>query len=182
MTFSCAEYHWPDIKRLIRERIFLSGKNIPDDFESNYVKYVNTYAIVVQEYFQLRINIWLETVGKSVFKIKHHWLRYEFAASRGQIHAHMLAICDIDKIELLLDCENYEDKISRTEIISQWAEKCFAMTACLDSQHESLPIDDKHPSSIKYSDMKDNPLIDRIKCQKCLQMHICSNYCLKVKK
>jgi hypothetical protein len=32
-------------------------------------------------------------VGHDVFDVKHYWLRYEFAPSRGQIHAHLLAIC-----------------------------------------------------------------------------------------
>jgi hypothetical protein len=33
-------------------------------------------------------------VGHDVFDIKHYWLRYEFAPSRGQqIHSHLLAIC-----------------------------------------------------------------------------------------
>ena len=93
ITLSCAEYHWPDIKRLIKERHEIAG--LPDpDLEKSYVKLVNEYTYIVQEYFQKRVEIWLETVGKVVFKIKHYWLRFEFAASRGQIHAHMLAISD----------------------------------------------------------------------------------------
>jgi hypothetical protein len=55
---------------------------------------VDEYSIVIQEFFEKRVEIWLETVGHGVFDIKHYWLRYEFAPSRGQVHAHLLAICD----------------------------------------------------------------------------------------
>ena len=51
-------------------------------------------TIVIQEYFQERVRKWPATVGKHVFKIKHYWLRYEFAPIRGQIHCHMLAITE----------------------------------------------------------------------------------------
>ena len=93
MTLSCVEYKWPDVRRLIKERMLMAGKN-PDMFDVNVTKFVNEYSIVVQEYFQQRVKIWLKTVGKNVFKIKHHWLWYEFSPSRGQIHAHMLVISD----------------------------------------------------------------------------------------
>jgi hypothetical protein len=59
----------------------------------NLVQLLDEYSIVIQEFFQKRVEIWLETVGHAVFDIKHYWLRYEFAPSRGQIHAHLLAIC-----------------------------------------------------------------------------------------
>ncbi len=55
---------------------------------------INMYTLVIQEYFQERVKAWLDTVGKELIGIKHHWLRYEFAPSRGQIHAHMIVICD----------------------------------------------------------------------------------------
>ena len=59
----------------------------------SFVKVISDYSVVVQEYFQERTKLWLETVvGKTVFDIAHYWVRYKFAPGRGQIHAHLLAI------------------------------------------------------------------------------------------
>ena len=91
ITLSCAEYLWPDIKRLIKERLTIAGLDVPD-LETSFVQIINDYTLIVQEYFQERVKIWLSTIGAKVFHIKHYWLRYEFAPSRGQIHAHMLVI------------------------------------------------------------------------------------------
>ena len=92
ITLSCAEYHWQDIERLICDR-FISQNLEPPDFKNNRVAIINDYTLIVQEYFQQKVELWLETVGKDVFRITNHWLRYEFVPSRGQIHAHMLAVC-----------------------------------------------------------------------------------------
>ena len=91
ITLSCAEYMWPDIKRLILDRFAKAGLDVPD-LNKSFVQLVNDFTLVVQEYFQERVKIWLSTIGTKVFHIKHYWLRYEFAPSRGQIHAHILAI------------------------------------------------------------------------------------------
>src|SRR5687767_10684758 len=79
---------WPDIKQLT-----IAGLETPD-LDKSFVQIVNDYTLIVQEYFQERVKIWLSTIGSKVFHIKHYWLRFEFAPSRGQIHAHMLAIHD----------------------------------------------------------------------------------------
>ena len=113
ITLSCAEYHWQDIKRLIKERLVKADIE-HDDFENNFVKYVNEYSIVVQEYFQARVQIWLDTIGKHVFKIKHYWVRFEFAPSRGQIHAHMIVIADTQEMMKLISRAPSNEKKSRT--------------------------------------------------------------------
>ena len=35
----------------------------------SYTTAINDYAIIVQEYFQQRVQLWLETIGKDVFGI-----------------------------------------------------------------------------------------------------------------
>ena len=37
---------------------------------------LNKYAAVVQEFFQIRVDIWLETVGKETMGITHYWFRF----------------------------------------------------------------------------------------------------------
>jgi hypothetical protein len=96
MTLSCAEYFWPDLKRLLEEFI-LVAENRKVDLSLNHSelnKALNDYTLVVQEFFQLRVDKYLKTVGLHVFGIKHYWGRFEFAKSRGQIHLHLLGITD----------------------------------------------------------------------------------------
>ena len=71
ITLSCAEFHWPDIKRLIQQQHELSNETTPLT-EENYVQYVNDYTLIVQEYFQQRVKNWLDTIGNKIFKIKHY--------------------------------------------------------------------------------------------------------------
>ena len=97
ITLSCAEYMWPDIKRLIIDRFTIAGLDIYD-LDKSFVQIVNDYTLIVQEYFQERVKIWLSTIGTKIFHIKHYWLRYEFAPSRGQIHAHILAIHNFESV------------------------------------------------------------------------------------
>ena len=73
LTLSCAEYQWLDVRRLIKQRMEISGIDSVI-FDNNVVKYTNEYSIVVQEYFQERVKIWLQTVAVKVFKVKHYWL------------------------------------------------------------------------------------------------------------
>ena len=116
ITLSCAEYHWPDIKRLLQECLKIAGSNKADEVKEGYVQSINDYTLIVQEYFQQRVMAWLKTIGKIIFGIKHHWLRYEFAPGRGQIHAHMLAITDHMKqlrIAHLLSDKSNDDESSQ---------------------------------------------------------------------
>ena len=78
---------------------------------------------------------WLDTVGKGIFKIKHHWFRFEFAPSRRQIHAHMLVVSDHNK--LLKDAMKKIGPITNmSKFISEWVEKSFGMTAMMPDEPE----------------------------------------------
>ena len=70
ITLSCAEYWWPDIKRLIQDRFNVAGFPAPDLEKCSNVQIINEYTLIVQEYFQQRVKIWFETVGSIIFKIK----------------------------------------------------------------------------------------------------------------
>jgi len=75
MTLSCAEYYWPDLRRLLAECIKLANPDEPlSDLENDIAarnKVIRKYSIIVQEYFQKRTKHYLETVCKDVFKFKH---------------------------------------------------------------------------------------------------------------
>ena len=136
ITLSCAEYYWPDISRLLTNRFECMGADSPlsqpyTDGRVNTVRNVNDYTIVVQEYFQQRVENWLKTVGKHIFKIDHYWLRYEFAPSRGQIHAHMLAISTEQNKLLQKVANKYRPMKSRGAILGKWMQDSFNMTASI---------------------------------------------------
>ena len=65
ITLSCAEYHWEDVKQLLMDRFRTPGLNPPADMQEHFIKNVNLYTVHIQEYFQLRVKYWLETVGRT---------------------------------------------------------------------------------------------------------------------
>jgi Helitron helicase-like domain at N-terminus len=95
ITLSCGEYYWPDIIRLINNRMVIAGDDRAKECyagSKRLSEIINDYSIVIQEFFQERVELWLDTVGRNIFGIIYHWGRYEFAPGRGQIHIHLLAI------------------------------------------------------------------------------------------
>lgn len=146
-TLSCAEYFWPDMIRLLEERVWIAeGRHVsgegtllyrsgePINLADNKTarnKAVNDYSIVVQEFFIKRVEDWLRTVGRDVLGIAHFWVRFEFAKGRGQIHAHLLAILFKDimaRLQRQLSTENCTPQ-EEAKIIGDWADKMFKMTA-----------------------------------------------------
>jgi hypothetical protein len=49
--------------RLIEEHFMIAGLSLPD-LDKKWVQIVNDYTLVVQEYFQERVKLWLSTVGE----------------------------------------------------------------------------------------------------------------------
>jgi hypothetical protein len=148
-TLSCAEYFWPDMIRLLEERVWIAdGKHVSASGNKLYCggkkidlandktarnKAINDYSIVVQEFFIKRTEDWLNTVGKDIYHIAHYWARFEFAKGRGQIHAHLLAILD-KKVMNKLQYQLNNPKISAEKeslLVAEWAERLFGMSASL---------------------------------------------------
>ena len=178
ITLSCAEYQWPDIKRLLRERLHIADND--KEFEStSYTSLVNTYTLVIQEYFQKRFSIWMDTVGKKFFKILHHWAKFEFAPTRGQVHVHLLAICDFPAIRrIYADTKNDE---TRALLLQEWMEKQFLFTTGDETLNFDETYDPKnHPSSKYYTDIPPSEReLDKIRlCYYC-NKHDCNGYCLR---
>ena len=176
ITLSCAEHYWPDINKLIKDR--KSFSTIQDN-EQSHSSSLHDYAIVVQEYFQQRVSAWLSTVGKDILKIKHHWLRYEFAPGRGQIHAHMLAISD--NMDIQSAYYNFKDDAKKqTEILSQWAQDTFAMTASvpMDTTKAHCREHSEHPSSVSFCNVSDI-LKDATNSLLSNQYHTCGPKCMR---
>ena len=148
-------------------------------------KIVNQYAVVIQEYFQKRVEIWLATVGREIFGIKHHWVRYEFAPGRGQIHAHMLAIPEDHSIFELchLEVQSEDGPQRRADILSEWALDKFGLTATVTEGFDDIPLDkDKSPVHIRFRDVpKDEKAreTDQMQLLRYCQYHQCSGFCMR---
>ena len=188
ITLSCAEHYWPDIIRLIRERLRYAGR---DDSEC-YVgspklpQLLNDYSVVVQEYFQQRVTEWLDTVGKEVFGTEHCWVRYEFAPGRGQIHAHLLAISGDKSIHRLshnILKHSDKDESIRADALGQWAADAFGLTAEVSSHFDEIEVDhDNTPITIRFGDVGTSPddvSEDFNRIMKHCQYHNCSDFCLR---
>ena len=177
ITLSCAEYMWPDIKRLLQNR-FDVGEMDDVDLDKSFVQIVNDYTLVVQEYFQECMKIWLETIGAKVFHIKYYWLRYEFAPSRGQIHAHILAIHDNPKV--MQQYYDYShDKEKQEEFLYKYMTEELGMTAWVPDNFASISVDkNNHPSKFLYQDVMTKQDNDFLSCLQTLQYHKCSAFCM----
>ena len=169
---------WPDIKRLIIDRFTICGLDVPD-LNKSFVQIVNDYTLIVQEYFQERVKIWFSTIGAKVFHIKYYWLRYEFAPSRGQIHAHILAIHE-NPYEMMPFYQYCTDKKKQTEFLHQWMTEELGITAWMPEHCLSYNMKNKpHPSKFFYKDVQDKKDDDFFNCLEKLQYHKCSAFCMQ---
>jgi len=194
ITLSCAEYYWPDVKRLLQDRINIARGNPSSDNDdeltskAKIMKAVNQYSIVVQEYFIAKVKDWMETYAKEVFKIKHWYARFEFAKGRGEIHAHILAIAD-NKTTF---SKAYKAKTDaeKVEIISNYAQDVLGLTSEFKQFSINIERQMSDTQELKKSCKNDVATQDRLAsitkydddiinlCLSC-QTHKCGNYCMK---
>lgn len=177
VTLSCAEHHWPDIVRLIKERMEIAGQDTKDCYVGSpkLSRILNEYTVVVQEFFQARVEAWFKTVGKSVFDVEHHWIRYEFAPGRGQIHAHILCISKDKQLRKLTNIAGI-DQPGVTKLADYMRDKYGFVANASDDENTSKTT----PMSVRFSDVvpeqrqsDSNSLLN--KCQ----MHKCSRFCMR---
>lgn len=187
MTFSCAEYWWNDLRKFLIKRC----KNTLDDDLAHLLehgtekeqkvaqgKLVDKYSYCVQQFFQIRMDNWLETVGKNVFKIKHYYLRFEFAKGRGQIHAHMLAIT-FDNQYILEFHENYKKRkfCEATNTYTEYARKRLKLTA-EKPIYNFIEAEDYQALKKNYRLATDVQL-DLNSLIQDTHLHNCNDFCLK---
>jgi hypothetical protein len=189
MTLSCAEYFWPDVTHLLKERFKLAGLN-PDDVRpgkgGNLIQLCNEYSIVIQDYFQQRVKLWLDLVGKPIYGIQHYWVRYEFAPNRGQIHTHLIAISSDN--DVLYDAAHHAYKMDdgeklRAEILAQWAEGRFGLTATVSDEFDNIDVEEGiHPCTMRFHDVSHTTETTQHDCErlkKAVMMHNCSQFCMR---
>ena len=187
ITLSCAEYHWKDIQQLLNQRHSLKNtNNLNLNTKTGRIRACNEYALVIQEYFQERVQHFMNTVAKTVFGIHHYWCRFEFAKSRGQIHAHILCMqgkeSHIQNPNTLMHMFQ-NSTAEQDDAVAKWAEETFGLTACTPSGSDPLPQSNsqrtrQHPCGSRLRDQSNyNEDLDSL-ITGC-QLHTCSRYCLK---
>jgi hypothetical protein len=190
ITLSCAEYLWPDVIDLIKDRLKMAGRHAEvDKLDVNtpeFVRLVNEYSIVVQEYYQQRVKNWLETVGKEMLGIENYWCRYEFTPGRGQIHVHLLATSSDQYIYSFMkkDKEEYENgEEIAAERMKRWASKRFGMTACVREGYEQRSREARHSGvTVRLTDINhdEQSLLEDIEGIKgAVQHHMCNGFCMR---
>jgi hypothetical protein len=176
MTFSCAEYWWEELQTLIIDRFECCGLEPPEMTDLTKVRLINEFTIITQEFFEKKMDHWLQTVGKTIFKIDHYWLRFEFAFSRGQIHAHLLAICPSFK-QVFEQVSRINDDDDKAAYLAEWAEKQLGYTSKVSQQ---LPENIPHPSSHSFTTIADTDKsrqLDFDNLRTTCHTHTCSAYC-----
>jgi Helitron helicase-like domain at N-terminus len=197
ITLSCAEYYWPDVLRLILERMEVAGDaRLKDCYQGSpkLTELHNDYTIVVQEFFQVRFENWMEHFGRPVFGIQHYWGWYEFAPGCGQIHIHLLAIRKDQTIFKLLhdDLRQPDGKALRDRCLAKWAEDEFGLTTSVADGFEDRSTKPKDsPCSVRLCDLSlmgssDGNVPhclfdDQQNLIRFCQVHDCNGFCLRSK-
>jgi hypothetical protein len=118
---------------------------------------------------------------RKLLGIKHYWLRFEFAPSRGQIHAHMLVICD--NTDVLKHCQKMKGNRPKiAKFLASWLGDTLGMMASINSsRYAKLELKkEPHPSMLRYGSLQCEELDkDLALCQLSLQQHKCSKYCMR---
>lgn len=189
LTFSCAEYWWKDLEDFLLKRC---AKSLDSDLchaikhgtdkerKRAKCKMIDMYTYCVQEFFQKRMDNWLETIGRKVFHLKYYYLRFEFAKGRGQIHAHILGITDNQNSYL---AEHYNEteikrqKLNGDAIFSEYAKNVLSLSAempCPDTSSSQ----EKNALGTYFSQTKS---MQNDLCTLCQKTHIheCGAFCLR---
>ena len=188
LTFSCAEYWWSDLEKLLVERCkgtedenlankMVNGGNLNEKKRAKSI-IVERYSAVVQEFFQWKMDNWLKTVGEKEFGIEHYWMRFEFAKGRGTIHSHILAITRDAHITKSFSEAFQKSREDATKIISKYARDTLTMTAEKPGLRKRAPPDRVNPLCTPYctiiSDEDDKyDLVENV------HMHMCNKFCLR---
>lgn len=189
LTLSCAELWWPDLKRLLFDIVqntedhYLGHEMMNEkDKEGNATKkLVEMYSVVVQEFFQIRLQHWIDTIGKQIFRIKHYYIRYEFAKGRGMIHAHILAITEDNGICVQFYKTYVQDKdsIEATKLLSEYARNQLGLTADLPTVNSANCLDASSKAlQSRFCQCKNVTEDLHSLCIDC-HIHECNKFCLR---
>ena len=184
ITFSCAEYWWPDLRRNLAQLERHAGNEIAaKDLENGSFQEMKIaarkYPLFVNDFFMKRAQCFMKEVMKEALGIEHYWGRVEFAPGRGQIHIHMLGIAkDRAYLDAFYRAKTMKEKAT---VIDRYAKQHLDMTADVDIFDSDPKYYPKHPTSplsVKFCEVHNEDEDLRLLCQDCM-CHHCNKYCLR---
>ena len=150
-TASMAEYHDPNLRRIISTYTASveseeSGKAVLDD-DAVFADRMRAYGHVVTNFFAFKFECWLYHFLGPVYGIHDLAARFEFAKSRGAIHAHCIASATgvpYEKLDAALAqaCLDVDSAVSNLE-------HCIR-----ERLNEHYPVDTKLASTLFSSDYR----------------------------
>jgi ATP-dependent DNA helicase PIF1 len=166
LTLSSADYHWPDLFRLIDPDVDIASL---DEKKRKKLMHDNPYPVAF--FFQKRCEIFINEVLTPLFKIVDLWHRYEWQW-RGSGHLHGLFWFEDSPS---LDSSPFTPE--QVELIRLYFdEKCKAINPNCDARPAAV-----HPSRKTFSDVQPpDRLIDLTELINCFQRHTqCGVHCLR---
>lgn len=161
ITLSCAENWWKDLQHLLSMRMvgtkysdLINDMNSDDEKTrmSARSKVSKLFSVLVQDFFQERVDEWIKTVGKNVFGIEYFWARFEFAKGRGQIHLHLLAIVNNRHHQKqFFQLKKKKGIEEATKVLTTYAREVLGLIA-------------EHPAVLDTDSIKDHPKVSSKTC------------------
>lgn len=174
-TLSAADYHWPDLFRILRPRM---DRDLQARFDSDTLS-LNDRATIMHDnpatvawFFETRCDVFLAEFMKKVFKIADYWYRFEWQ-HRGSPHIH--------GIMWLQDAPNVDDIDSLNDLergaIVDYFDRLIAATL----GERFVVALESHPCKKRYSDLavaEKRTDLDRLLCG--VQRHSrCGAHCIR---
>jgi ATP-dependent DNA helicase PIF1 len=167
LTLSSADYHWPDLFRLIANQ----NEDISTLSEQRRRTLMHDNPHTVAFFFQARCDIFIDEVLTPLFKVVDLWHRYEWQW-RGSGHLHGLFWFADSPV---MDTAPFTAE--QIELIRLYFdEKCKAINPNCDSTPAVV-----HPSRKRFSDVPSSDrLVDLTELINCFQRHTqCGVHCLR---
>ncbi|XP_064619450.1 uncharacterized protein LOC135482899 [Lineus longissimus] len=148
-----------------------TGEDIDLENKTQLFSALQDNTHIVGHYFDLRTKSYFDKVMGPVFGVNTYWYRQEFAKSRGMIHWHGLCWRE-DREPHNLMYEAIQKGLSSEECandLSNWAKSNCSLTGC-------------HPATKMLMDVcesKATLLDDHLQLTNRINMHMCSDYCLR---
>ena len=163
--------------------------NIMNGDHRSCMKAVNLHTSLVQDFFTLRTEYWLDTVGRKLLNITHYWGAFEFASGRGQIHTHMLAITghQVEVLKKYYRLRNHDVHYEkRNKLVSQYARDVLELTADHpgynnEFEYVSSDLDRSnftHALKSHYIETTTDKE-DQNKLCHSFQIHYCNSFCMR---
>ena len=201
-TGSCAEFHFKPLRRLLGLYLHqTTGTDVDLGDKSKLFQVLQSNTHIVAKYFDLRTKSYFSNIMALVFGVNSYWYRQEFAKSRGMVHWHGLCWREDREPHNLLH-KAIEDGLSggeSAERLAKWASSEFGLTAShpagKDENGESrknlwpppegsapAPPEEKNPLVKLLMDIsasQESLLEDHLLLTNRINLHRCSDYCLK---